>query len=76
MSYRGALSARLIATGLLGLAGFLALSPPAFAQAGGGKYLDAKFCSDALNLNPGSDYDNGSCLLYTSHNAGLRLEFQ
>jgi hypothetical protein len=29
-----------------------------------GKYLDAKFCGDTLNLNSGSDYDNGSCQLW------------
>jgi hypothetical protein len=38
---------------------------PAMAPApGGGKYLDAKFCSDTLNLNPGSTFDNGSCQLW------------
>jgi hypothetical protein len=30
----------------------------------GGQYLDAKFCGDTLNLNPGSDYDDGSCQLW------------
>ena len=29
-----------------------------------GKFLDAKYCSDELNINPGSTYDNGSCQLW------------
>ena len=29
-----------------------------------GKYLDAKQCSDELNMNSGSTYDNGSCQLW------------
>jgi Ricin-type beta-trefoil lectin domain-like/Chaperone of endosialidase len=49
-----------------------ASEPPAPSKAtsseppppGGGKYLDAKSCSDTLNLNPGSDFDNGSCQLW------------
>jgi hypothetical protein len=49
---------------LLGSAGLVAFCLPASAQQGGGKFLDAKFCSDNLNLNPGSDYDNGSCQLW------------
>jgi hypothetical protein len=49
---------------LLGSAGFVAFCLPASAQQAGGKFLDAKFCSDNLNLNPGSDYDNGSCQLW------------
>jgi Ricin-type beta-trefoil lectin domain-like/Chaperone of endosialidase len=61
-TFRGARLARL-ASGLLGFASLLALSVPAAAQ-GGGKFLDAKYCSDALNLNPGSNYDNGSCQLW------------
>jgi CHAT domain-containing protein len=53
-----------VALSLLGLASLFALALPASAQEGGGKFLDAKYCSDALNLNPGSDYDNGSCQLW------------
>src|ERR1700685_1953656 len=49
---------------LLGSAGLVACCLPASAQQRGGKFLDAKFCSDALNLTPGSDYDNGSCQLW------------
>jgi Chaperone of endosialidase len=49
---------------LLGSAGIVAFCLPASAQQGGGKFLDAKYCSDTLNLNPGSDYDNGSCQLW------------
>jgi hypothetical protein len=55
---------RRLAQGLLGFVSLLALSLPAAAQDGGGKYLDAKFCGDTLNLNPGSNYDNGSCQLW------------
>jgi hypothetical protein len=61
----GTIAARCVTPGLLTLAGMLLLPLPASAQAwSGGKYLDAKFCSDALNLNPGSDYDDGSCQLW------------
>ena len=49
---------------LLGSASLVAFCLPASAQQGGGKFLDAKFCSDNLNLNPGSDFDNGSCQLW------------
>jgi hypothetical protein len=49
---------------LLGSAALLALCVPASAQQAGGKFLDAKFCGDTLNLNPGSDYDAGSCQLW------------
>src|SRR3984885_12852691 len=63
-SLRAALPSRYISLGLLPLAGLLLSSPLASAQSGGGKYLDAKFCSDELNLNPGSDFDNGSCQLW------------
>lgn len=38
---------------LLGSAAFVVFCLPASAQQGGGKFLDAKFCSDTLNLNPG-----------------------
>jgi hypothetical protein len=64
MSNRVASLARHLSPGLLGIAGLLLFSMPGSAQQGGGKYLDAKFCSDALNLNPGSDFDNGSCQLW------------
>ena len=63
MSVRYALSARTVA-GFFGLGSLLLLAAPATAQEGGGKFLDAKYCSDALNLNPGSDFDNGSCQLW------------
>jgi uncharacterized caspase-like protein/TPR repeat protein len=32
--------------------------------AGGGRYLDAKFCSDQLNLNPGGGANGGACQLW------------
>ncbi len=50
--------------GLLALTGLLFLPHPASAQSDGGKYLDAKFCGDSLNLNPGSQFDGGSCQLW------------
>ena len=64
MSDRRMTSARCLAYSLLGLASLLLPSFPALAQQDGGKYLDAKYCGDTLNLNPGSDYDNGSCQLW------------
>src|ERR1700678_580029 len=64
MSHRRVLLARTIASGLLGLGSWLLLAFPAAAQGGGGKVLDAKYCSDELNMNPGSTYDNGSCQLW------------
>ena len=63
-SKRAAPTLRRLMVGLLGSAALMALCPPALAQQAGGKFLDAKFCGDALNLNPGSDYDNGSCQLW------------
>jgi hypothetical protein len=63
-SKRATSSVRRLAQGLLGFVSLLALSLPAAAQQGGGKFLDAKFCGDMLNLNPGSDYDSGSCQLW------------
>ena len=29
-----------------------------------GKYLDAKYCSDEVGLNPGSTYADGACQLW------------
>jgi hypothetical protein len=46
------------------------LAPAAFAQGGGGKYLDAKYCGDQLNLNPGSTYADGACQLWRMVPAG------
>ena len=63
-SRRGAPPVGALWPGLLALAGLLALPLPAAAQSDGGKVLDAKYCGDALNLNPGSTYDNGSCQLW------------
>ncbi len=60
---RGTLPARLSIV-LPALVCLLLLPRSASAQSDGGKYLDAKFCSDSLNLNPGSDYDGGSCQLW------------
>jgi hypothetical protein len=54
---------RRLVPGLL-LAWLLVLCQTGVAQQGGGKYLDAKYCGDTLNLNPGSDFDNGSCQLW------------
>ncbi len=56
-----------LAPALIGFVPLLAFCLPASAQpapAGGGGFLDAKFCSDTLNLNPGSTYDNGACQLW------------
>lgn len=58
-----------LAPAVLGLVPLLALCSPASAQpvtgaAGGGEFLDAKFCSDTLNLNPGSSYHDGACQLW------------
>ena len=63
-SKRAAPTLRRLMAGLLGSAGLMALCLPASAQQAAGKFLDAKFCGDTLNLNPGSDYDNGSCQLW------------
>jgi hypothetical protein len=30
----------------------------------GGQYLDADHCGKTITLNPGSDYDGGSCQLW------------
>jgi hypothetical protein len=30
----------------------------------GGQYLDANHCSSTINLNPGSDWENGACQLW------------
>ena len=61
----GGSCARHLSSGVLGLAGLLLLCGLGSGQpAEGGKFLDAKFCSDTLNLNPGSDFDNGSCQLW------------
>jgi Ricin-type beta-trefoil lectin domain-like/Chaperone of endosialidase len=54
---------------VVGLLPLLAFGSPAAAQAvagaaGGGEFLDAKFCGDTLNLNPGSSYDGGACQLW------------
>ena len=63
-----AASVRGLAPTIIGLVPLLAFCLPASAQpapgAGGGAFLDAKFCGDTLNLNPGSTYDNGSCQLW------------
>ena len=61
---RAAPALRRLMLGLLGSAALVAFCLPASAQQGGGKFLDAKYCSDMLNLNPGSDYDSGSCQLW------------
>jgi hypothetical protein len=61
---RTAPTLRRLMLGLLGSAGLVAFCVPAAAQDAGGKFLDAKYCSDQLNLNPGSDYDGGSCQLW------------
>ena len=61
---REALSRQSIRLGFLAVAGLMLLLPAAFAQPAGGKYVDAKFCSDTLQLNPGSDFDGGSCQLW------------
>jgi hypothetical protein len=61
---RAAPALRRLMLGLLGSAALAAFCLPAAAQDGGGKFLDAKFCTDTLNLNPGSDYDGGSCQLW------------
>ena len=60
---RSALPARYLWPGLLALAGLLLLSLPASAQSGD-KYLDANYCSDTLQANPRSDFDNGACQLW------------
>ncbi len=61
----GALQLHRLSLGLSALAGLFLLPQPASAQAGdGGKYLDAKFCGDYLNLNPGSEYEGGACQLW------------
>jgi Ricin-type beta-trefoil lectin domain-like len=36
----------------------------------GSRYLDADHCSDKVGLNPGSNYDNGSCQLWRFVPAG------
>ncbi len=64
MPNRSTSFARRLAAALLGLAAFFVLCLPASAQQGGGQYLDADHCTDTLNLNPGSDFDNGSCQLW------------
>ncbi len=61
---RAAPALRRLILALLGSASLMAFCLPASAQQGGGKFLDAKYCSDMLNLNPGSDYDSGSCQLW------------
>jgi len=61
---RAAPALRRLMLGLLGSAALVAFCLPASAQDGGGRFLDAKYCTDTLNLNPGSDYDGGSCQLW------------
>jgi hypothetical protein len=61
---RAAPALRRLTLGLLGSAALVAFCLPAAAQDAGGKFLDAKYCTDTLNLNPESDYDGGSCQLW------------
>src|SRR5215469_11572200 len=58
------LSVRYLVLGLIMLTSPFIFAVSALAQSDGGKYLDAKFCGDTLNLNPGSDAEGGSCQLW------------
>jgi hypothetical protein len=57
---------RRLTPAVIGILPWLAFGQPASAQPapGGGGYLDAKFCGDTLNLNPGSTYHDGACQLW------------
>jgi hypothetical protein len=66
LHYLGAL-----AVGLMMFGGLALGAAPASAQEGdGGKFLDAKFCSDQVNMNPGPGAYDGACQLWRREWAG------
>src|SRR5580658_3151958 len=61
----GALPAHRLVPALLALGALLVLAPSAFAQSGGGNYLNATFCGDMLHLYPeNGDFRNDACQLW------------
>src|SRR5580658_10211492 len=61
----GALPAHRLVPARLALGALLVLAPSAFAQSGGGNYLNANFCGDMLHLYPeNGDFRNGACQLW------------